>query len=483
MRWALWIIAFFLFGCQTRASVGDGHAERETAPGTPSGFELAKQLEQRWRQQPSQAALSAAIEAYEAAASGQQGCEARLRAVLLRAEAGMGLAAVRKLATQLRLTPECAQVAERVQAVLGPKPSTQPTDQEPVKLASQPESSSALEVTKVDRYGAKQSARIVVFLSRKADYQVGQLAATDTQGPRLYVDIAEAQYEGATAFEVGGIVERVRLGKQPYGLRIVLDLQQWVYKRVFYLPEPSRLVLDVSKHPPRAPSFRAGKGGRLRRVVLDPGHGGFDPGAIGMTGLEEKDVALDIAHRTAPLIARELGIDTLLTRDGDGYVALDERVAKANAFGADLFVSIHCNAAESSEPHGVMSFVLDASGDALAQRIAARENAASHAAVEDFSSTVSSMVDEATVRASVHFAKLLQRATVTSLTEDYAGVVDGGVRRAGFFVLAGARMPAVLFEASFISNPTEEERLDSARYRQKVADGLVNAIRAYGEGL
>ena len=97
--------------------------------------------------------------------------------------------------------------------------------------------------------------------------------------------------------------------------------------------------------------------------MLDPGHGGHDPGASGPSGLREKDVTLDIAHRAAPLIARELGISTLLTRDSDDYVALDERTARANAFQADLFVSIHCNASEDGAGRGVMTFVLDDSRD------------------------------------------------------------------------------------------------------------------------
>lgn len=335
--------------------------------------------------------------------------------------------------------------------------------------------------TRVERYGAKQSARIVVFLSRPAQFGVGELAAAGELGPRIYVDVVGASYVGPKEYGVGGIVEQVRLGTHPAGLRVVLDLQQPVYKRVFYLPEPPRLVVDVSKHPPRS-RWHVGDGKRvLRRVVLDPGHGGHDPGATGFAGLLEKDVALDVAHRAAPLIARELGIDTLLTRDNDEYVALDERVAKANAFGADLFISIHCNASESMRSHGVMSFVLDASGDTVAQHIAARENAASKAATLDFEGRMRHFIDAATAKASVQFAELLQRSAMASLSPHYEGVIDGGVRRAGFFVLAGAQMPAVLFEASFISNPTEEQRLHSPQYRQRVADALVNAVRAYRE--
>src|SRR5207247_5948670 len=124
-------------------------------------------------------------------------------------------------------------------------------------------------------------------------------------------------------------------------------------------PEPFRLVIDVFKEPPIAEAPTQPGARRVRRVVLDPGHGGHDPGAIGAGGLREKDVALDVAHRAAPLVARELGISTLLTRDSDVSVPLDERVARANAFGADLFVSIHCNASEQGGGRGVMTFVLD----------------------------------------------------------------------------------------------------------------------------
>jgi N-acetylmuramoyl-L-alanine amidase len=220
----------------------------------------------------------------------------------------------------------------------------------------------------------------------------------------------------------------------------------------------------------------------MRRVVLDPGHGGHDPGAVGPSGLREKDVALDIAHRAAPLIASELGLSTLLTRDTDTFIPLDERVARANAFGADLFVSLHCNASEHREGRGVMTFVLDASRDDLAARVAARENFASQQAGAELAAAISKVLDPVTVERSSHFAGLLQRSAMASARDRYPSLIDGGVRRAGFYVLAGAQMPAVLFEASFISNPTEELRLNTHDYRQRMADALVNAIRAYREG-
>jgi N-acetylmuramoyl-L-alanine amidase len=251
---------------------------------------------------------------------------------------------------------------------------------------------------------------------------------------------------------------------------------------VFYLPEPFRLVVDVSKEAAAPVAAEPGPR-RVRRVVLDPGHGGYDPGALGPGGLREKDVVLDIAHRAAPLIARELGIATLLTRDSDVFVPLDERVARANAFSSELFVSVHCNASETPGSRGVMTFVLDSSRDDLAARVAARENAASAEASVEVANMMSHVLDRANVARSNHLAELLQRSAVSSLAPHYSEVLDQGVKSAGFYVLAGARMPAVLFETSFISNPVEERRLDTADYRQKMADAIVNAVRAFRDGL
>ncbi len=337
-------------------------------------------------------------------------------------------------------------------------------------------------ITRIERYGAKDAARIVVFVTRPTTFAVGSIPrqAAD-RGPRLFIDIHNARYHGKRELQVGGLVERVRLGQHKKDTRVVLDLGATVYRKVFYLPEPFRLIVDVSREPPAAVGQETGPRS-VHRVVLDPGHGGHDPGAIGPSGLREKDVTLDIAHRAAPLIARELGISTLLTRDSDDYVPLDERTARANAFQADLFVSIHCNASQNHDSHGVMTFVLDESRDVVASHIAARENSASPAAAAELANVMSHVLDARSIARSVRFAELLQRSAMASLSPGYGAVDDDGVKRAGFYVLAGARMPAVLFETTFISNPTGEARLNTADYRQKIADSIVNAIRAYREG-
>ncbi len=332
-------------------------------------------------------------------------------------------------------------------------------------------------LTHIDHYSAKDAARVVVFVSKPVRFEVGSLAAEAGRGARLYVDLQGAHYAGKSRLDAQGLLERVRAVDGPRGTRVVLDLAQAAEHRVFYVPEPFRLIIDVAR-----PDAASKPSRNVRRVVLDPGHGGHDPGAVGPSGLREKDVALDIAHRAAPLIARELGISTLLTRDTDVFVPLEERTARANAFGADLFISIHCNATERGSSSGVMTFVLDESKDQLASRIAALENSASAEATSELAQSLSRSADRASDARSSEFASLLQRAAMASLAPSYPDVPDGGVKRAGFYVLAGARMPAVLFETSFISSARDETRFNTGDFRQKLADAIVNAVRAYKEG-
>jgi N-acetylmuramoyl-L-alanine amidase len=334
-------------------------------------------------------------------------------------------------------------------------------------------------ITGIEPFGAERTARVVVRVTHPTKFQVGVLERTADRGPRLFVDIEHASYSGDPVVNSSGLVERVRVGEQKGSTRVVLDLREEVYHRIFYLPEPFRLVIDLSLESPD----KSANPRQIQRVVLDPGHGGHDPGAVGPNGLREKDVALDIAHRAAPLLAREVGVSTLLTRDVDAYVPLDERAARANAFHADLFISIHLNSSEDKETRGVMTFVLDTSRDATASKIAARENSSTEAAAAELATSLSRIESADRRAASQTFAQLLQKAAGASLRQRYDRVDDQGVRRAGFYVLAGAAMPSVLFEGSFISNAVEAQRLNTEDYRQRLADAVVNAVRAYREGL
>jgi len=485
-----------------RADQLTASAERATPGKKADLFAAAAELRERiWRIEGRKADVLEAVELY--AEAGKDGdCRSRLRGSALSAEVSVEPGLVnRKLsdAAETPLDATCVLMAKSLQRVVGGgglslgDVSALATDakssaagaRRDLVIPTLPDGrrSALPHVENVERYGAKDSARIVVVLSEATTYRAGLLRADEAGvGARLYVDIDRAELPNPLSYPVGGVVQGVRLGKQADGVRLVLDLEEAVERRIFYMPEPFRLVVDVARG--RGTSLLRAKGPRvIERVVIDPGHGGHDPGAIGPRGLREKDVTLDVAHRTAPLIARELGLSTLLTRDTDSFVALDERTAKANAFRADLFISIHCNAAEQNGSDGVVTFVLDASSDAAASRIAAIENAASADAAKELANSLGPTQDEGVLARSTHFAELLQRSTVASLAKDYGKIPNQGVRRAGFYVLAGAHMPAALYEVSFISNPEGEVRLNTADYRQRLADSIVNAVRAYRDGL
>lgn len=359
----------------------------------------------------------------------------------------------------------------------------------PVELAP---ATGPVKITQLDKYPGEGGGRVVVQLSAPTSFKVGALEADAGKDPRIFVDIDRAVTKGiAKEQEVGGAIKRVRLGPREDGARIVLDLSAKMHRRVFYLPQPFRIVIDVSARPPERPATPGGGPRTIKRVAIDAGHGGHDAGAVGPTGLNEKDVTLDIARRVAPLLAEELKIETLLTRDEDVFVPLDERTARANAFHADLFVSIHCNASETGEARGIEVFILDEVKDMnrASARIAALENgvplktALDPSALDAEMASIASRLGSGQIAASSRLlASLLGRATLASLSERYPDTSDHGVKSAGFYVLVGAEMPAVLFETSFISNPDDEARLAKADYKQKLADGIVNAIRAYRDG-
>lgn len=459
-----------------------------------------------WRLERKQTDAAEALDLYRAAADRKWNgaCDARVDLALLqnelRPDPGESYRAL-YLARSKQAAPPCAQRIDAVLDTLGgfkPLPAvlaeldrqtgmsdasaSQSDSDQRVELVVpnvDPSAQGRAQITKIERYGAKDAARIVVFVTRPAVFSVGAIPR-EARGPRIFVDVENTTYGGQANFDVGGVVERVRMGRQKNATRVVLDLNSEVYRKVFYLPEPFRLVIDVSTEPPK---YRGAAGGPrpVHRVVLDPGHGGYDPGAVGPSGLREKDVTLDIANRAVPLIARELGIDARLTRETDDFVALEKRIQLANEFHADLFISVHCNASENGSGRGMMTFILDESSDAAAAKIAARENSASAAAADEFANAMSRMQDAESIARSLHFAELLQRAGAASLSPSYE-VADQGVRRAGFYVLANAHMPAVLFETAFISDKLGDLRLNTADYRQKIADAIVNTIRAYRDG-
>lgn len=214
-------------------------------------------------------------------------------------------------------------------------------------------------------------------------------------------------------------------------------------------------------------------------IVLDPGHGGHDPGAVGRTGLTEKEVVLDIAFRTKAILTRQPGRTVLLTRTTDEFVPLPDRVRLAKKQEADLFVSIHANSSPRRRTKGIEIFLLGRPSNRRALATAARENGTTEAEVSALEQILADLARTYNVEASLDLAHITREALKTALRRQYRDVPDLGVRRAPFYVLLHAGVPSALIEVAFLSNPVEEQRLGSSQYRDRLAEGLSMAIERF----
>ncbi len=217
---------------------------------------------------------------------------------------------------------------------------------------------------------------------------------------------------------------------------------------------------------------------KVKRVIIDAGHGGHDTGAIGAKGTKEKDVALSIAAKLKALLVAQ-GLDVVMTREDDTFLALEERTKLANEEHGDLFISVHCNSAPTKKLRGVETYTLNTSSNRYAIRLAARENATTERGVGDLQYILADLATKANTGESSSLAERVQRSVVGALSKDYKGIKSLGTKEALFFVLLGARMPAILVETSFLSNPEEEERLADDVYQAKVAAGIAEAVEGF----
>ena len=362
-------------------------------------------------------------------------------------------------------------------------------------------------MTDVRAWTSEDYTRVAIYLSHWVGWQKLELPAEGDRPRRLALDLRPASLDGALARVVPGVqVDRLRAAQNdPETVRVVLDLHGSDRVELFGLEDPPRLVVDVGTHAARraasapvasAPDVAAparpsatpaslevvpesAPSGAIRRIVVDAGHGGHDPGAIGPRGVREKDVTLAIARRLATRL-RALGFEVVLTRRGDRYLPLEERTAIANTARGDLFVSVHANAHPRRSRSGVETYVLNVADDRYAARLAARENGVELAAGEGDAARILTDLDaKASAGASRRLAGLVQRELTSGVRARVGDVRDLGVKSALFYVLLGARMPAVLVETAFISNTVEERRLASPRYQDEVAGAIARAVRSF----
>jgi N-acetylmuramoyl-L-alanine amidase len=354
--------------------------------------------------------------------------------------------------------------------------------------------------------------RVVIETTSPVKYRENLLKKTANAPRRLYIDLENCRIapELQDAIPINdGLLKRVRSGQYaPDITRVVLDTQSLSDYKIFSLQEPFRIVIDLkgqnSPDPQSAPpavllatdakaavrtaSITVGGGSPpslaqqlglgIRRIVLDPGHGGKDSGARGKGGVMEKDIVLKVARQLARKLREKLGCEVVMTRDSDVFIPLEERTAIANSKEGDLFISIHVNAAPNNKARGIETYILDLARSKNAMELAARENSTSTSQISNLQTILLDLIQNSKKSESIKLAEYVQDHMVNGLRPRYP-IKNLGVKQAPFVVLVGAQMPAILIEIAFLSNPTEAKWLQSDDYIGRVSDQLLAGISGY----
>jgi len=409
------------------------------------------------------------------------------------------------------------------------------------KKAAKPASRAAAGPTLVKdlRYRAHPDyTRLVFDLQRSVTFTQSREKAPD----RVIIEIQNAVLSKVAKGRLsdGGFPPAIAVAQpNPRSVTIVLDLGSVSDYKLLPLRDPDRLVLDVyrrgtqapsrtaaapttppvikaapkpppaepaeptepaqpadaphavpaSSPPPAAPKEREAvkvltpeqrEASEIRTIVIDPGHGGKDPGAIGRTGAEEKEITLRVALKLRDLIVKRLGKKVLMTRDRDVFIELEDRAKFANRNNADLFVSIHVNSHPQRAVKGLEVYHFGKASDRRALEVAARENGIPIDQVDNnpVNAIVLDVVATKKVNESQTLAWATKEAMVTRL-DDHYDVVDHGVKTAPFYVLRFTTMPSILAEIAFISNPTEERLMRSEAFVSRMAEAIFEGVRAY----
>ena len=222
---------------------------------------------------------------------------------------------------------------------------------------------------------------------------------------------------------------------------------------------------------------------KIGRIVIDAGHGGHDSGTLGVDGIQEKDVVLDVALRVGKLLHERLGAEIIYTRSDDTFIPLETRTAIANKAQADLFLSIHANSSQDETARGVEVYYLNFTSDPTALDVAARENAVGGQSIHQLSDLVKKITLKDKIAESREFAEDVDSSLFDGLEKGNNGLKNRGVKKAPFVVLIGANMPSILAEISFVTNARDADQLRDPDYRQRVAESLYKGVAKYEDGL
>ncbi len=372
------------------------------------------------------------------------------------------------------------------------------------------------QVLEIKHWSTPDYTRVAIGLDHDVTWESHELDKGNAGKPgRIFIDLKNTKLgAGVRDITIGdGLLKGVRVALYKAGVvRVVLDTDDIKDYKIFPLSDPARLVIDVrgERHAaisrlessltsrtdttatetatshgrtefvkPRPVRNHSPAIAKIRRIVVDPGHGGHDPGAIGQSGLQEKDVTLAIGLKLREKLKDELGLDVVMTRSTDVFIPLEERTAIANKVGADLFISIHANASPNHNASGIETYYLNLAKTEKVAQLAAKENGTSLEKVSTLQAILFDLMANYKLNDSAHLADEVQRAVYKAKRARYADARNLGVKQGPFYVLVGATMPSILVETAFISNTTEEARLRDPAFHDLIADGIVEGVRDY----
>jgi len=354
----------------------------------------------------------------------------------------------------------------------------------------------------IQHWAGDDYTRVALYVSEPVNFERHDLPAEPKIGlpDRIYIDLKNCTVDSSIEHNVSiedRFLKRMRVAQyDPTQVRIALDVEDMRSYKIFSLADPYRLIIDVQGKKSEPVESRKQKeiiipkgsqtstlarqlGLQVGRIVIDPGHGGKDKGAISPNGLFEKDVVLAIAKRLKKDMENTLGCEVILTRTNDRFLSLEERTAMANAQKADLFISIHTNAHEDRNLHGTETYFLNLSNDKESARVAALENATTTRRISDLENILKDIMLNTKINESAKLAKTVQSNLIRNLKKNYDRVKDLGVKQAPFYVLLGAEMPSVLIETAFITNKNEERRLLDKNFQRSLVAGISSGIGSY----
>jgi len=368
-------------------------------------------------------------------------------------------------------------------------------------------------VTGIRHWSSADSSTVVLDLEDQVQYEAHRLSAPD----RIYFDLHDTTLAPEIAgkvIDVGdALLAKVRLAQPSSGLtRVVLETRGNSNYSVSLEPNPYRLVVQVRKlganktqvslfpgmpepeklaitvPPPTKEDLQLRARVPRMRIVVDAGHGGWDLGTVGRRGLLEKDLVLEIAQRLGKLLESRLGADVILTRNDDNYIPLDERAGIANQSQADLFISVHANYSDLPSARGVETYYTNLFSAPNAKDLEPREKEPREKSSDPDRSrnpttvTLSPADLHEKIEQSRRLAASVQRSLYGTLATQNPGLRDRGVKAASYVVLTETAMPGILAEVSFVSSPTDEQKLRSDGYREQIAEALYKGIARYAVG-